>query len=77
MKRVTVILTIANSRRSPGPVDALTDVPDCNAPVIATSYINFTTFKRRDRRRENEMIMGLPSCNIFVARVRYLVVVSH
>ena len=75
-ERVIVTLTIANSRPFPRLVDALGDVPDRNAPIVAPCHIYLVALERCNSRSKDEMIMGLPSVEVFMACIENLVEVA-
>ena len=76
VEQVIVTLTIANSRPFPRLIDALGDVPDRNAPIVASCHIYLVALKRCNSRSEDEMIMSLPSVNVFMACIENLVEVG-
>ena len=77
VERVLVTLTIANSRPFPRLIDALGDVPDRNAPIVAPCHIYLVALERCNSRSEDEAIMGLPSVNVFMACIEDLVEVDY
>ena len=62
------MITVADPRPSPGPVHALTDIPDRNAPIVAPCHIYLIVLKRCNSRSEDEMIVGPPSVDGLMAR---------
>ena len=71
-----ITITITDSGPSPRSIDAVTNVPDRNAPVVTPCYIYLVALERCDSRSEYEMIMGPPSVNAFMARIEDLVEIS-
>ena len=76
VERVIVTLTIANSRPFSRLIDAHGDVPDRNAPIVAPCHIYLVVLERCNSRSEDEVIMGLPSANVFMACIENLVEVD-
>ena len=76
VERVIVTLTIINFRPFPRLIDALGDVPDRNAPIVAPCHVYFVALERCNSRSEDEVIMGLPSIKVFMACIENLVEVG-
>ena len=76
VERVVVTHTIANSGPFPRLIDAFGDVPDRNAPIVAPCHIYLVALERCNSRGEDEVIVGLPSVNVFMACIENLVEVD-